>query len=127
MRAAGYTWTFTKHDETECSIILFHKGREIGPVSYTIADARLAKLVKDEKEDSNWIKTPKNMLFARVISNAQRWFAPETQGAGYPTVEEFDLDAVITSTMQQQTNQRGENLVGRLTAAKGKAAEQATI
>ena len=127
MRAAGYSWTFTKHDETECSVILAYKGREIGPVSYTIEDARRAKLVKDDKDESNWMKTPKNMLFARMISNAQRWFAPETQGAGYPTPEEFDLDAVIASTMQQQTHQRTDALAGRLVAANGKTAEQATI
>ncbi len=118
MRAAGYTWEFLKHDETICSIRLFYRGSELGIVDYSIDDARRAKLVKDDKEDSNWAKTPKNMLYCRCISNAQRWYAPETQGAGYPSTEEMDLENVISATIQAKTEERTKELAGRLAGAK---------
>jgi hypothetical protein len=129
MRVSGYTWSFLKHDETECHIALFRGGVEIGKVRYTIEDARRAKLVKDDKDDSNWIKTPLNMLYARCISNAQRWFAPETQGAGYPAPEEIDLDAVVSqTTMQAETNKKAAALANKLSAVKGNGATaEATI
>jgi hypothetical protein len=126
MRQAGYSWDFIQHDNEVCKISLNYRGNVLGEVSYSIEDARRAKLVKDDKDDSNWIKTPKNMVFARCISNAQRWFAPETQGASYPALEEIDLDTVVTSTMQQATERKTADLAKRLSNAKAPATE-ATI
>ena len=37
----------------------------------------MANLVKDK---SGWVKYPRNMLFARAMSNGVRWFAPEATG-----------------------------------------------
>jgi hypothetical protein len=118
MRAAGYTWEFLQHDETVCEMKFYFRGTEVGTCKYTIEDARRAKLVKDDKEDSNWVKTPKNMLYCRNISNAQKWLAPETQGAGYPAVEEMDLENVITATIQSKTEEKTITLAGRLAGAK---------
>lgn len=118
LRAAGYTWEFVKHDEVICSMRFFYRGTEICVLDYTIEDARRAKLVKDDKDDSNWVKTPKNMLYCRNISNFQRWYAPETQGAGYPSTEEMDLENVISATIQSKTEERTKELAGKLAGAK---------
>lgn len=117
MRRAGYWWNFIQHDETVCHLELFKQGRKVGEVKYTIEDARRALLVKDDKDASNWVKTPKNMLFARAISNAQRWYAPETQGAGMPATEEINLDDVLGATasrIESATNAKAAALTERL-------------
>lgn len=61
-------------------------------VPYTIEDAKRAKLVKADKPNSNWHKTPGEMLRARLISKAVRLLDPKCIAGRY-TPEELDPDS----------------------------------
>ena len=65
-----YDYKVAKMDDKICSID-FYQGKEmIGNSTFTIEDAKKA-LTK------NIDKFPKNMLFARAISNGVKWFCPD--------------------------------------------------
>lgn len=65
-----YDYKVVKMDDKICSVD-FYQGKEmIGNSTFTIEDAKKA-LTK------NIDKFPKNMLFARAISNGVKWFCPD--------------------------------------------------
>lgn len=68
-----HKWLKTGEDGKEAVGQFTYEGETI-VVKYTIEDARLQGLIRP---NSNWIKTPSNMLRARVISNAIGMLAPE--------------------------------------------------
>lgn len=71
IKASGkYDYNVIELSETVCNIE-FHKGKAIlGNSIFTIEDAKKAGT-------KNLDKFPKNMLFARAISNGVRWFTPD--------------------------------------------------
>lgn len=92
MARAGYSWEIAQLNEEGCVLLPMKNGKHIlengapARVSFTIADAKRAKLIK---ENGGYETYPRNMLFARAISNMRRWYAPETlNGADVPTSEE---------------------------------------
>lgn len=73
MKRAGYKLKTRFDGEQNCVITVIDPGgEELGESSFSMDDARKAGLGGD-----NWKKFPRNMLFARAVSNAARWFAPE--------------------------------------------------
>lgn len=68
-----YNYRVTEHTEQVCRIKFFENGQEVGVSSFTMDDARSAGLTGKD----NWKKYPRNMLFARAISNGQKWYAPD--------------------------------------------------
>lgn len=90
MKAAGYSWKFVKFDATECNMVVFSpSGEELGDSVFTMEDAKRMGLSSKD----NWQKNPRNMLYCRAISNAQRWYAPEVLSASLASKEEiFDGD-----------------------------------
>lgn len=73
MKRAGYKLKTRFDGEQSCVItVIDPDGEELGESSFSMDDARKAGLGGD-----NWRKFPRNMLFARAVSNAARWFAPE--------------------------------------------------
>lgn len=68
-----YDYKILKHDEKICEIAFFENGKQNGePVSFSMEDAKRAGL-----SGTNWTKYPKNMLFARAISNGVKWKCPD--------------------------------------------------
>lgn len=65
-----YDYKVQKLDDKICSIDFLQGGEVIGNSTFTIEDAKKA-LTK------NIDKFPKNMLFARAISNGVKWFCPD--------------------------------------------------
>ena len=65
-----YDYRVVKMDEKICSIDFLQGTENIGNSTFTIEDAKKA-LTK------NIDKFPKNMLFARAISNGVKWFCPD--------------------------------------------------
>lgn len=67
-------------------------------VAFTRTDAERMLTTMDGKrvsilEKDNWRMSPRNMYFARAITNAQRWYAPAALSINLPSVEEIqDLD-----------------------------------
>jgi hypothetical protein len=85
-RHPDYDYTVLEHDEQHCAIQFSYRGNTEGVSVFTIEDAKNAKLVKP---DSAWSSHPRNMLWARAMSNGVRWYCPDLTG-GIPVYTEAD-------------------------------------
>ena len=65
-----YDYKVMQQDEKICSIDFYQGKEKIGNSTFTIEDAKKA-------QTKNIDKFPKNMLFARAISNGVKWFCPD--------------------------------------------------
>lgn len=92
-QSPNYDYDITEQTHKTCTVVMSRltktgEWRECPPETFTIDDAKLAGLVKDE---SNWSKYPKNMCFWRALSNAVKFHAPELF-AGMPVYVEGELE-----------------------------------
>lgn len=78
------TWVDQGTNGDKSVAIFTHEGKDLEGV-FTIEDAKRQYLVKP---DSNWVKTPANMLRARVITNTVAMMTPEVFCDGAPGDEE---------------------------------------
>lgn len=93
IRAHGYDYHFKRFDVTGCVIEFRSKMSSgsrypLGESSFTIADAQAAGIKSDM-----YAKYPRNMLFARAISNGARWYMPEIF-AGVPVYTPDEMGAL---------------------------------
>jgi hypothetical protein len=90
MQRAGFSWQFLRFDDKGCELKVYGPtGVELGVCSFTHEDAARSGLVGKD----NYKKNPKNMYFARCITNAQRWYAPGCLSADILSTEEaVDLE-----------------------------------
>jgi len=95
VRAHGYEYRIKQIDATGCRIDFFSKidisgKRELlGESAFTDADAKTAE-IKSEM----YKKYPRNMFFARAMSNGARWYTPDVF-AGVPTYTAEELGATV--------------------------------
>lgn len=86
-----YDYRVKKMEDTEVIIEFFElvngKRESIGVSSFTMAEAKKAAV-------KNLDKFPRNMLFARAMSNGIRWFCPDVF-AGNPTYTPEELGADV--------------------------------
>lgn len=68
-----YNYRVKQHTNEVCEIVFLENNQEVGISKFTIEDAKNAGLTSKD----NWKKYPRNMLFARAISNGQKWYAPD--------------------------------------------------
>lgn len=72
-----YNYRVVKHTDQECEIAFYEGSIKpdncVGISRFTMDDAKAANLTTKD----NWKKYPRNMLFARAISNGQKWYAPD--------------------------------------------------
>ena len=118
MQRAGYSWNEMILSDEGCWLPLSLNGRPVltpvldangqiifnedgtpqmqqVTVSFTRKDATIAGLIGKD----NYKKNPRNMFFARAITNAQRWYAPAVLGIDILSTEEaVDLEPVGLST-----------------------------
>jgi hypothetical protein len=73
-----------------CEVVFFEDGKEAGASEFTMNDARIAGLAGGD----NWKKFPRNMLFARAVSNGAKFFCPDVF-AGAPIYTPDELGAEI--------------------------------
>ncbi len=66
-----YDYRVTRLDDDGCAIDFYENGERVGESSFTAKDAKAAGLSGD-----NWRKFPRNMYFARAISNGAKWYTP---------------------------------------------------
>jgi hypothetical protein len=79
-----YDYRVRQMDDTAVIIEFFQGNQSLGSSAFTIEDARKAKT-------QNLDKFPRNMLFARAMSNGVRWFCPDVfSGNAVFTPEEID-------------------------------------
>jgi hypothetical protein len=62
------------------------RGQTIGVSSFTMEDAKRAGLSGGD----NWKKYPRNMLFARAMSNGAKWYCPDVFGGPVYTPDELE-------------------------------------
>lgn len=116
LRKAGYNYKLIRHDNTGCSIEFFDKtGNSLGLTEFTESDARTAGLLGGD----NWKKYPRNMYFARAMSNGVRFFAPDALGGqSVYTPEELGADVDETGRPSVVTITNGHSTkAADLTAA----------
>ena len=85
-----YDYRVVESTEQVCSIDFFQCKEKIGNSTFTIADAKKAGT-------KNLDKFPKNMLFARAMSNGVKWFTPDVFAGPVYTPEEFDVQPTVTA------------------------------
>lgn len=100
-RLPDYDYRIREHDEQHCKIEFFYDEESLGFSEFTMAHAQQAGLVKDR---SPWVKHPRNMLFARAMSNGVKWLVPEATG-GIPVYHEGEVQPVATLTEGEPTMQ----------------------
>jgi hypothetical protein len=83
-----YDYKVKEMNEKICSVD-FYQGKEfIGNSTFTLEDAK-------KQCTKNLDKFPKNMLFARAISNGQKWFCPDI----------FQISVYVPEEMAEQTEE----------------------
>lgn len=94
-KSKKYDYHIDKLDEQECVITFFvienEQKIELGKSPFSIKDAARAGIVNKD----NWKNYPRNMLFARALTNGARWFTSDVY-CGY-TVEEIENIPETTS------------------------------
>lgn len=80
-----YDYRVTQNDEKACIIDFYQGTNKIGTSSFTIEDAKKAGT-------KNLDKFPKNMLFARCISNGVKWFCPDVFSGPVYVPQEMGVD-----------------------------------
>jgi tRNA-binding EMAP/Myf-like protein len=95
-----YNYIVKQMSDLICDIEFSENGKVIGISTFTIEDAKRAGT-------KNLDKFPKNMLFARAISNGVRWFTPDVYSTSVYVPEEMaDIqpiqEAVIIDTLSTE-------------------------
>lgn len=91
-RSGRYNFRVVELTDTRCEIIFFEGGQECGRSVFTADEARKAGT-------KNMDKYPRNMLYARAISNGVRWFCPDVLG-GSPVYTPEELGASVNEDGQ---------------------------
>ena len=93
-RSGRYNYRVTELTDEACSIEFLEKSgdawQNIGASRFTRADAAKAKT-------KNLDSFPRNMLFARAMSNGVKWFCPDALGLTTYTPEELDGNGIEVS------------------------------
>lgn len=95
-----YNYKIIEHTDKNCSIEFFEiiNGGlvSVGTSSFSIENAKEAGLLTPNKFGQmreGWAKYPRNMLFARALSNGVRWYAPDAlNGTVAYTPDELDCE-----------------------------------
>ena len=76
-RSGKYKYKVVEHTEKLCSIDFFEINGEswekVGTSTFTVEDAQKADLLKNP----NFTKYPRNMLYARAMTNGAKWHCPD--------------------------------------------------
>ena len=110
-----YDFKVKELTEKICSIDFFEGKEFIGNSTFTIEDAK-------KQSTKNLDKFPKNMLYARAISNGQKWFCPDVfQMAVYVPEEMPDQvteDVPHTVVIPVATDKQIEKLITTADASR---------
>ena len=87
-RAPGYDYRIVEHTDEVCEISYTHEGKEIGRSRFSMDDARRAGLANR----GPWKSYPRNMLFARAMSNGVAFHCPGVTG-GMRVYHEGEIDS----------------------------------
>jgi len=88
-----YDYKVAKMDDKMCSIDFYQGKENIGNSTFTIEEAKKAGT-------KNLDKFPKNMLFARAISNGVKWFCPDVFSG--PVYVPEEMPEPVTEDIQHE-------------------------
>lgn len=83
--AGKYNYRVKEHTPEACELEFFEKGQSVGTSRFTKQDAAKAGT-------QNMDRYPRNMLFARAMSNGAKWFCPDVFGGPVYTPEELGAE-----------------------------------
>lgn len=84
-RSGRYNYRVTRMDNEGCTIEFYEHGEQIGVSTFDKQDAAAAGLAGGD----NWRKFPRNMMWARAISNGAKWFCPDVFAGPIYTPDEL--------------------------------------
>lgn len=121
-RTGKYNYRVKIHTESECVIDFYEDKEIVGTSKFTLEDAKSAGVASKD----NWKKYPRNMLFARAISNGQKWFAPDVfNGATVYTPDELgasvDDDGNVIDVKPEPANDISDKLWNHFVELSDKA------
>lgn len=102
-RSGRYNFRVKVLNEKICTLVFFDGKENIGESTFTFEDADKAELTKGPNAHS-WRHYPRNMLFARALTNGQKWYCSDIgNGMALYTPEELgatvdEEGGVITAT-----------------------------
>lgn len=88
-----YAYKIKRLDNTGCELEIFEDGQLVGPSSFVEADAKAAGAFEGRNKHT-WKSFPRNMYFARAISNACRWYCADLFG-GSPVYTPEEMGAQV--------------------------------
>jgi hypothetical protein len=92
-RSGKYNYRITRMENDGVTIVFYEGKEEIGTSSFTADDAKAAGLWNSSDP---WKKTPRNMLFARAMSNGAKWFTPDIFSGPVYTPDELSDTIDVT-------------------------------
>lgn len=119
-KRAGYEFVAISHTNEVAKIAIFNaKGMKLGESEFSMADAATAGL----KGKDNWTKYPKNMLWARAMANACRWFCSDAFGGPVYVPEELEepipIQSMANGTHKPQSDEAADLTVKISDLAQG--------
>jgi len=115
-----YDYRITSMDNEHCTIQFFDNDLPTGESTFSIEDAKTAQIYR---VGSGWTKYPRNMLFARALTNGARWYCPDAFDGAVYTPEE--LKPIDVGSSAQSAPQRAVSNVTQ-PAAEGWGTPAAT-
>lgn len=129
VKASGkYDYEVVQMDEKVCSLDFFQGKKKLGNSKFTIEDAKKANT-------KNMDKFPKNMLFARAMSNGVRWYTPDIFTSPVYTPEEMqsvtedvsheDVTPPVTPVQKKPLGEKGfSQAIDRIKAGEVELADK---
>lgn len=99
-----YDFIVNRLDNEACEIEFFQGQRSLGVSTFTMDDAKAAGYASKQ----NYRQTPRNMLFARALSNGVRWYTPDVFSASVYTPEEFNQEGDAVDVPVREAPSRPE-------------------
>jgi hypothetical protein len=119
VKASGkYDYRIVEQTEKKCSIDYYQGSEMIGNSTFTIEDAKKAGT-------KNTDKFPRNMLFARAMSNGVKWYTPdvfagpvyvpeEMESVGHINGSIYDIAADSWKTKRILTDEQFQNAIVKI-------------
>lgn len=85
-RSGRYDLRVRELSTTSCTLDFVEAGKVIGSSTFTLDDARAAGLAGR----GPWKTYPRNMLYARALTNGARWYCPDVFHGAVYTPDELD-------------------------------------
>lgn len=123
-RSGKYTYSVAEMTNERCELVYYEvrgdTSHEIGRSVFTKEDAQQAGLWGSSEP---WKKTPRNMLFARAMSNGAKWHTPDVfSGPIYTPDELTDGQEATYAPVTDEPPQTAQQIYNTISAENGRSA-----